>query len=288
MSALSSLVLTGERVNFQIEFAPEQRLDRPPTRGAPAPQRRAPRGLVLKQANAAANSTIQEQAARIHELERRAAAHAENLAGACAASDERAARAELAFNTARDQLVESQRLSAAELRSARESHTSELVGLRCAYSELAAESKRVAYALSGQITTVNAPPPAKTELRRDADSMELRHSLLIAGLSDRITQVEDYSLRQRTAILERDQYIQYLRRLIATISQDSRARARSLAARPVSTDAHPATDDACPPGPFLLGTAQPAAGTRDPRGFQHSSRTTSGPRSPGTSLRAAS
>ena len=141
--------------------------------------------------------------------------------------------------------------------SARESHTSELAGLRCAYSELAAESKRATYALSGQTTTANAPSPAETELRRDADSMELRHSLLIAGHRDRITQIEDYSLRQRTAILERDQYIQYLRRHIATISQANRARARSLLARPVSTDAHPASDDACPPGPFLLGTAPP-------------------------------
>ena len=102
MSALSSLVLTGERVNFQLEFSPENRPDGPPTRGAPAPQRRAPRQIILKQANAAAHHTIQEQAARIRELERRAAAHAENLAGACAASEERAARAESAFNTARD------------------------------------------------------------------------------------------------------------------------------------------------------------------------------------------
>ena len=47
-----------------------------------------------------------QQAARIQELERFATAHADDLAGVRGACDERIARAEAAFNTARDQLVE--------------------------------------------------------------------------------------------------------------------------------------------------------------------------------------
>ena len=242
-----SVALTGDRVNLQLDLAPDNCPDKQPTRGAPLQPRRLPRNALLRQSCAALNRTIQEQAARIQELERFANAHADDLAGVRGACDERIARAEAAFNTARDQLVETHHQSAAELRSARESHTAELVGLRCAYSEYAAESKRAAYALAGPIPT---PSLSESELRREADCRS--HALIIAALEDRLRHAADHCFKQRTAILERDQYIHKIRRLLAK-SRASPDSGGAPAAPHTPTDAHPASGDACPRGPVLLG-----------------------------------
>ena len=259
-----SVALTGERVDLHLDLAPDKCPGKQPTRGAPLPPRRAPRNALLRQSFAALNRTIQEQAARIHELEHFATAHADDLAGVRGACEERIARAEAAFNTARDQLVESHHLSAAELRSARESHTAELVGLRCAYSEYAAESKRAAYALAGPIPT---PSLSESELRREADCRDRSHALITAALEDRLRKAADHCFKQRTAILERDQYIQKIRRLLAK-SRASPDSGSTPAAPPIPTDAHPASGDACPRGPVLLGNHTAIPGSPgDPSGL---------------------
>ena len=263
MSALSSLVLTGERVNFQIEFAPEQRLDRPPTRGAPAPQHRAARNGALKQAYAAADRTVKEQAARIIELERQLAAYVHCLADTRSANAERAARAESALSDARDQLHEALRLHAADLRTTRESHASELACVRRECSAFAAaESERAAYAASGQITAETALSLATDGHRREENSIVLQHALDTAALRDRAQQCEDFCLRQRTAILERDLFIQKLQEQLNHLKQKSRT-IRPARDPPLTAVITPSTpDNACPPGPLTLSVPDaPLLGT---------------------------